>query len=85
MKWILVDSFISSTRHGIEFNIEKDGMRTRLLRHIPWCLKSEFPDQLEAVKQELVQDKESFLSTPVGQFEQAINQNIYRLEAAIYS
>ncbi|MGF1816560.1 M16 family metallopeptidase, partial [Vibrio splendidus] len=35
------------------------------------------PEQLEAVKQEFVQGQESFLSSPVGQFERARNQNIY--------
>ena len=76
---ILVDSFISSTRHGIEFNIEKDGMSDAFAALYTFMVSPKVnSDQLEAVKQELVQDKESFLSTPVGQFEQAINQNIYR-------
>ena len=75
---IRADSFIGNTRHGIEFNIKKDGLKDTFAALYTFITAPKIiPEQLEAVKQEFVQGQESFLSSPVGQFERAINQNIY--------
>ncbi|WP_434568253.1 insulinase family protein [Vibrio chagasii] len=75
---IRADSFIGNTRHGIEFNIQKDGLKDTFAALYTFITAPKInPEQLEAVKQEFVQGQESFLSSPVGQFERAINQNIY--------
>ncbi|MEL0607395.1 M16 family metallopeptidase [Vibrio echinoideorum] len=75
---IRADSFIGNTRHGIEFNINKDGLEDTFAALYTFITAPKIvPEQLEAVKQEFVQGQESFLSSPVGQFERARNQNIY--------
>ncbi len=79
---IRADSFIGNTRHGIEFNINKDGLEDTLAALYTFITAPKIvPDQLEAVKQEFAQGQESFLSSPVGQFERARNQNIYRQDS----
>ncbi|MEZ8053144.1 insulinase family protein [Vibrio atlanticus] len=79
---IQADSFIGNTRHGVEFNIKKDGLKDTFAALYTFITAPKIsPEQLEAVKQEFVQGQESFLSSPVGQFERAINQNIYRQES----
>ncbi|WP_286302682.1 M16 family metallopeptidase [Vibrio apostichopi] len=79
---IRADSFIGNTRHGIEFNIKKDGLKDTFAALYTFITAPKInPEQLAAVKQEFVQGQESFLSSPVGQFERAINQNIYRQES----
>ncbi|ARP40983.1 M16 family metallopeptidase [Vibrio syngnathi] len=78
---IQADSFIGSTRHGIEFNIQKDGLKDTFAALYTFITAPKInPEQLEAVKQEFVQGRESFLSSSVGQFERAINQNLYHLD-----
>ncbi|MEO9497246.1 MAG: insulinase family protein [Vibrio splendidus] len=82
---IRADSFIGNTRHGIEFNINKDGLKDTFAALYTFITAPKIvPEQLEAVKQEFVQGQESFLSSPVGQFERAVNHNIYRQESGHY-
>ncbi|SBS60320.1 insulinase family protein [Vibrio atlanticus] len=79
---IQADSFIGNTRHGVEFNIPKDGLKDAFAALYTFITAPKInPEQLEAVKQEFVQGQESFLRSPAGQFERAINQNIYRQES----
>ncbi|MEZ8879871.1 M16 family metallopeptidase [Vibrio lentus] len=79
---IRADSFIGNTRHGIEFNINKGGLKDTFAALYTFITAPKIvPEQLEAVKQEFVQGQESFLSSPVGQFERAVNHNIYRQES----
>ena len=82
---IRVDSFIGNTRHGVEFSINKDGLEDTFAALYTFITAPKIvPEQLEAVKQEFVQGQESFLSSPVGQFERAVNHNIYRQESGHY-
>lgn len=79
---IRADSFIGNTRHGIEFNITKDGLEDTFAALYTFIMAPKInPEQLDAVKQEFAQGQESFLDSPVGQFERAINQNIYSQES----
>ncbi|MGF1752690.1 insulinase family protein [Vibrio makurazakiensis] len=79
---IQADSFIGNTHHGIEFNLKKDGLTDVFAALYTFMVSPKInPDQLEAVKLEFVQGQESFLSSPVGQFERAVNQNIYRQDS----
>ena len=75
---IQVYPFIDSTRHGIEFKMNKDGLAESFaaLNAIVTAAKVS-PDQLQAVKQEFIEARESFLESPVGQFDQAMNQNSF--------
>ncbi|MFZ3406349.1 M16 family metallopeptidase [Vibrio chagasii] len=82
---IRADSFIGNTRHGVEFSINKDGLEDTFAALYTFITAPKIvPEQLEAVKQEFVQGQESFLSSPVGQFERAVNHNIYRQESGHY-
>ena len=75
---IQVYPFIDSTRHGIEFKLNKDGLaETFAALNAIVTSPNVSPDQLEAVKQEFIEARESFLESPVGQFDQAMNQNSF--------
>lgn len=80
---IQVYPFIDFTRHGIEFNSKKEGLAETFsaLNAIVTSVKVS-PEQLEAVKQEFIQDRESYLDSPAGQFAQAMNQNTYQSDSS---
>ncbi|MDF2154858.1 insulinase family protein [Vibrio sp. CAU 1672] len=80
---IQVYPFIDFTRHGIEFKLKKDGLAETFsaLNAMVTSVKVS-PEQLEAVKQEFIQDRQSYLESPVGRFDKAMNQNTYQPESS---
>ncbi|MCZ4308475.1 insulinase family protein [Vibrio sp. 10N.286.46.A8] len=76
---IQVYPFIDSTRHGVEIRLNNSGLGEAFaaLNAIVTSVKV-LPDQLEAVKQEFIQNRESYLASSAGQFTYAINQNTYQ-------
>ena len=76
---IKVYPFIEPTRHGVEFKIKKSGLAETFaaLNAIVTSVKVS-PEQLAAVKQEFIQNRESYLASPAGQFAYAMNKNTYQ-------
>ncbi|WP_210454978.1 M16 family metallopeptidase [Vibrio crassostreae] len=79
---IQVYPFIDSTRHGIEFKLNNSGLAETFaaLNAIVTSVKVS-PEQLEAVKQEFIQNRDSYLASPTGQFAYAMNQNTYQADS----
>lgn len=80
---IQVHPFIDFTRHGIQLKVKKDVLKETFatLNAVVTSVKVS-PEQLEAVKQEFIQDRKSYLESSIGQFSQAMNQNTYKLESS---
>ncbi len=76
---IQVYPFIDYTRHGIELKVKQNGLEEAFsaLNAIVTSVKVS-PEQLEAVKQEFIQDRKTYLESPAGQFRQAMDQNTYQ-------
>ncbi|MEZ9513799.1 M16 family metallopeptidase [Vibrio splendidus] len=79
---IQVYPFIDSTRHGVEFKLNNSGLAETFaaLNAIVTSVKVS-PEQLEAVKQEFIQNRDSYLTSPTGQFAYAMNQNTYQADS----
>ncbi|MFS1489296.1 M16 family metallopeptidase [Vibrio splendidus] len=79
---IQVYPFIDSTRHGVEFKLNNSGLAETFaaLNAIVTSVKVS-PEQLEAVKQEFIQNRDSYLASPTGQFAYAMNQNTYQADS----
>ena len=79
---IQVYPFIDFTRHGVEFKLNSGGLAETFaaLNAIVTSVKVS-PEQLEAVKQEFIQNRDSYLASPTGQFAYAMNQNTYQADS----
>ncbi|MFA0654676.1 M16 family metallopeptidase [Vibrio sp. 10N.222.49.C12] len=79
---IQVYPFIDFTRHGVEFKLNNSGLAETFaaLNAIVTSVKVS-PEQLEAVKQEFIQNRDSYLASPAGQFAYAMNQNTYQADS----
>ncbi|KDN26419.1 peptidase M16 [Vibrio fortis] len=78
-------SFIDSTRHGIEFKLYQDGLEQAFAALYSIATSPNISaKQLDAVKQEFIQERTAFLESPMGQFEQAMNHNTYQVNSSHY-
>ncbi|MCC4786354.1 M16 family metallopeptidase [Vibrio splendidus] len=79
---IQVYPFIDFTHHGVEFKLTSNGLAETFaaLNAIVTSVKVS-PEQLEAVKQEFIQNRDSYLASPTGQFAYAMNQNTYQADS----